>query len=75
VLALNELANESDWNEQNGLASLMKGLWTRYRNPTAHEARVVREAERPILERELLEVLTAISLVHHALDAATLRDT
>jgi len=75
ALALNELTTESDWNEQSGLASLIKGVWTRYRNPTAHEARVVKEAERPILERELLEVLTTISLVHHALDAATLRDT
>lgn len=74
LLAINGLADDTDWNEQNGLASLIKGLWTRYRNPTAHEARVVREAERPILERELLEVLTAVSLVHHALDEATLRD-
>lgn len=75
VLRLNTLASESDWNEQNGLATLIKGLWTRYRNPTAHQARVLRDAERPILERELLEVLTTISLVHHALDSATLGDS
>lgn len=68
LLRLNDLNSDTDWNEQVGLAHLVRGLWTRYRNPTAHEARVVREAERPILERELLEVLTTISLVHHALD-------
>lgn len=68
LLRLNDLNSDTDWNEQIGLAQLIRGLWTRYRNPTAHEARVVREGENPIRERELLEVLTSVSLVHHALD-------
>ena len=74
MLRLNDLNSDTDWNDQLGLAQLIRGLWTRYRNPTAHEARVVREAERPIRERELLEVLTSISLVHHALDTLKTSD-
>lgn len=67
---LNSLTTETERNEQNGLANIVKGLVSRYRNPTAHEARVVRDAERPYEDRELLEVLTAVSLIHHALDGA-----
>ncbi len=61
---------ETDWNEQNGLAHSIKGLLSRYRNPTAHQTRLLRQSERPIVEREVLEILTAVSLVHHALDTA-----
>ncbi len=71
---LNSLRSESDWNEQNGLAMIIKGLLTRYRNPTAHELRAIRDAEKPILERELLEILTAVSLVHHALDGVMMSE-
>lgn len=70
LLRLNDLATDTDWNEQVGLVNLIRGLWARYRNPTSHETRVRREAERPIVERELLEVLTTVSLIHHALDSA-----
>lgn len=75
LLHLNELETDNDWNEQLGLSNLVRGLWSRYRNPTAHEARVSRQSERPIFESELLEVLTTISLVHHALDGAAQLET
>ena len=39
VLRLNALETETDWNEQIGLANLIRGLWSRYRNPTSHETR------------------------------------
>lgn len=70
ALQLNDLATDTDWNEQLGCAHLARGLWARYRNPTAHETRLKREMARPILEREMLEVLTTVSLVHHGLDGA-----
>lgn len=51
-----------------------QGLVSRYRNPTVHETRLVRDTERPFGKRELLEVLTAVSLVHHALDNVVTQD-
>lgn len=68
AVRLNRLESETDWNEQRGLAHLIKGLLSRYRNPTAHQTRLLRQSERPIVERELLEILTTVSLVHHTLD-------
>jgi len=70
LVRLNALETQTDWSEQNGLANLIRGLISRYRNPTAHQTRLSREAERPIVERELLEILTTVSLIHHALDTA-----
>ena len=75
AIKLNPLGSQADWNEQTGLAHLIKGLVSRYRNPTSHQTRLLRQAKRPILERELLETLTAVSLVHHALDSANSMST
>ena len=44
------------------------GLFSMYRNPTAHDPKVVRQASRPITEAELLELFTTVSMIHHKLD-------
>lgn len=75
VVWVNSLSTETERNEQNGLALIARGLVSRYRNPTAHETRIRRDAENPYLNREALEVFTSLSLVHHALDGATAANT
>lgn len=65
MLAINSLATQTERDEQTGLASLIKGLGGLYRNPTAHDPRLM----RTISEEELLEVLTTVSAVHRRLDS------
>lgn len=62
----NDLATQSERDEQSGFANLIKGLGGLYRNPTAHDPRL----KRTISEDELLEVLTALSMIHRRLDEA-----
>ncbi len=66
MLAINSLRTQTEKDEQAGLANLVKGLGSLYRNPTAHDPRL----GRAIGEDELLEVLTMISMVHRRLDGA-----
>ena len=65
-LAFNSLQTDSDWSEQRGLASLLKGVMSLYRNPTAHTPRV----KRPISERESLEALTLVSMLYRRIEEA-----
>ncbi|MFD9132833.1 TIGR02391 family protein [Streptomyces bottropensis] len=53
-------------DEQKGLASLVKGLFSMYRNPAAHEPRL----HHTVTDEELLELLTTLSMVHRRLDGA-----
>ena len=69
LVFLNPLRTETERGEQTGLMNLVIGLFGMYRNPTAHDAKVVRQAERPITEQELLELFTTLSMVHRRLDA------
>jgi len=69
-VAMNPLRTESERAEQTGFMNLLIGIFGMYRNPTAHEAKVVRQAERPITEPELLELFTTLSMIHHTLDHA-----
>lgn len=66
VLAINTLQTQTERDEQSGMANLIKGLGSLYRNPTAHDPRL----NRFISDAELLEVLTTISMVHRRLDSA-----
>ncbi|MCI1220031.1 MAG: TIGR02391 family protein [Bifidobacterium sp.] len=65
-LAINSLNTQTERDEQSGFANLIKGLSGLYRNPVAHDPRI----NRSISQSELLEVLTAISMVHRRLDGA-----
>ena len=37
MIAFNSPRTDSEWNEQRGLANLMKGMFFAFRNPEAHE--------------------------------------
>ncbi|MCB0995385.1 MAG: TIGR02391 family protein, partial [Acidimicrobiales bacterium] len=68
VLAMSMLRTDTERSEQTGLMNLLKGLYGLYRNPLAHEPRLVREDKRAISETELVSVLVTVSLAHHHLD-------
>jgi uncharacterized protein (TIGR02391 family) len=65
-LAINDLTTESQRSEQSGFANLIKGIFGMFRNPTAHEARVLWVMNKEDAE----DLLSIASLVHRRLDAA-----
>jgi uncharacterized protein (TIGR02391 family) len=71
ALAFNALSTEWERSEHVGLATLTRGLFGTFRNPTAH-APLVRWA----LElSEALDMLTLASMLHRRLDGATITPT
>ena len=66
IPAFNSLQTESERNEQSGIMNLMKGMFSAYRNTTAHVPGIY--ANMP--EREALDLLTIASLLHRRLDGA-----
>ncbi|MFJ7772659.1 TIGR02391 family protein [Streptomyces sp. NPDC097107] len=67
-VAINANVTGPELDEQKGLANLVKGLFSMYRNPAAHEPRL----HRTVTDEELLELLTTLSMVHRRLDGAHL---
>jgi uncharacterized protein (TIGR02391 family) len=68
-IAFNSLATEWERSEQTGLATLMKGMFATFRNPTAHAPKVRWATSRS----DALDMLTLTSLLHRRLDLATVR--
>lgn len=66
MVVMNGLRTDTERNEQVGLASLMKGAFSAFRNPTAHEPRVFWH----VSEADALDLLSTLSLIHRRLDAA-----
>ncbi|MGE3813103.1 MAG: TIGR02391 family protein [Candidatus Nanopelagicales bacterium] len=66
ALALNSLRTDTERNEQRGIANLMKGCFSAFRNPTAHEPHV----RWHISEADTLDLLSTLSLIHRRLDTA-----
>ena len=66
LLALNSLDTDTKRNEQKGFASLMKGVFSAFRNPLAHEPKVLFH----IGEQDVLDLLSTLSLLHRRLDVA-----
>lgn len=66
VLAFNSLRTMSEESEQRGMMQLMKGVFAVFRNPTAHELKT----KWAVTEREALDLLTMVSLLHRRLDGA-----
>lgn len=66
LLAFNSLRTDSEHNEHKGLVNLMRGLFSAFRNPTAHEP----EHVWTINEQDALDLLTIASLIHRRLDNA-----
>jgi len=54
------------WSEHRGLMNIMKGVFSAFRNPTAHEPKV----SWHVTEQDALDLLTLASLLHRRLDAA-----
>lgn len=66
TLAFNDLKTEWERSEHTGLAMLCKGLFSTFRNPTAHAPKVRWAVER----KEALDLLTLASMLHRRLDDA-----
>jgi len=65
-LAINALQTESQRSEQSGFANLIKGTFGMFRNPVAHEARILWAMSKEDAE----DLLSLASLIHRRLDAA-----
>ncbi|MBP0460476.1 TIGR02391 family protein [Streptomyces bomunensis] len=65
-VAINANATGPELDEQKGLANLVKGLFSMYRNPGAHEPRL----HRTVTDEELLELLTTLPMVHRRINSA-----
>ena len=65
-LAINTLRTEPEKDEQRGFANVLKGVFGMYRNPTAHAPRLTWATT----ERDALDALTLLSLLHRRIDAA-----
>jgi len=68
-VVFNSLATDWERSEQTGIATLMKGLFSTFRNPTAHAPKVLWAVSR----RDALDMLTLASMLHRRLDDATVR--
>lgn len=67
-IAFNALATQWERSEQAGLAMLMKGLFSTFRNPAAHAPKVLWATSRS----DALDMLTLASMLHRRLDTARL---
>jgi uncharacterized protein (TIGR02391 family) len=65
-VAISDLITESQRSEQSGFANLIKGVFGMFRNPTAHEARILWAMSKEDAE----DLLSLASLIHRRLDAA-----
>jgi uncharacterized protein (TIGR02391 family) len=60
LIRLNARVTQSQRDEQRGVALLMKGMFAAFRNPAAHEPRLVWSMS----EQDALDVLGTLSMVH-----------
>lgn len=65
-LAINLLVSESERSEQRGFVNLIKGVFGMFRNPVAHEARLLWQMSKEDAE----DLLSIASLIHRRLDSA-----
>jgi uncharacterized protein (TIGR02391 family) len=66
-VAINSGRTQTEADEQKGFGNLCKGLFSMFRNPTAHDPRLLRSMP----DDELLEAMTTLSFAHRRLDRAT----
>jgi len=69
IVAFNDLSTGWERSEQTGLATLLKGLFSTYRNPAAHTPKVLWATSR----EEALDMMSLASMLHRRLDKATVR--
>jgi len=65
-LAFNSLQTKSEECEQSGLTQLLKGVFSTFRNPQAHDPKI----RRSVTEQDALDLLTLASYLHRRIDAA-----
>lgn len=63
---LTDCSTVTERNEQEGVALLTEGVFAAFRNPAAHEPRLVWE----VSEQDALDVLGTLSMIHRRLDGA-----
>ena len=66
IIAINNLATDTDKSEQKGFSNILVGLFGAVRNPTAHEPKI----SWPMTEQDALDIFAMISFVHRKLDGA-----
>ena len=66
-LAFNRLEDSNELSERRGLATMLKGFFMTFRNPTAHSPKV----SWAVHEAEALDMLAQASMFHRRLDDAT----
>lgn len=67
----NALATEWERSEQTGIATLMKGPFSTFRNPAAHAPKVAWATSRS----DALDMLSLAAMLHRRLDKADVRQT
>lgn len=66
LLAFNSLRTDNERSEHTGLMNLLKGVFGTFRNTTAHAPKI----SWAVNERDALEALTLLSMLHRRLDDA-----
>jgi uncharacterized protein (TIGR02391 family) len=66
-LVVNRLRDQTERNEHQGTADLMRGMFKLFRNVPAHVARI----EGHVLEEDAMDLLVMASYLHRRLDAAS----
>jgi uncharacterized protein (TIGR02391 family) len=66
VVAFNSLMTDTLRSEHRGIADLTRGMFSAFRNPTAHEPKVVFK----VSEEDAWDLLSLCSLIHRRLDSA-----
>jgi uncharacterized protein (TIGR02391 family) len=65
-LAFNSLQSETERSEHTGMMNLMKGMFSSFRNPTAHAPKIA----WVITDQDAMDLLSLSSLLHRRIDGA-----
>jgi uncharacterized protein (TIGR02391 family) len=68
ILVINRHQSKSERDEQKGFCNLLIGTFGMFRNPTAHEARILWKMNREDAE----DLLSLVSLIHRRIDKAVM---
>ena len=66
-LYINSFKTKSEKMEQSGFNELIKGVYSMFRNPVSHEAKIDWE----ITQRDAEDLLTMVSMIHRRIDAVS----
>ncbi|MCP3680026.1 MAG: TIGR02391 family protein [Gammaproteobacteria bacterium] len=65
-LLINHFKTSSEKMEQSGFNELIKGIYSMFRNPISHEARI----NWPINKQDAEDLLTTLSMIHRRIDTS-----